>query len=253
MDSVTDKTIRVAWCLSQNFGDALNPYLIEKLTGKRAVYVASGAPTLKYLMVGSILHWAKPPCKAWGAGLARASDPVDPKVEFLAVRGPLTRKIAIHNGASCPEVYGDPALLLPRVYQPKVTRFAKVALIPHYADQELVFNRDWQPEVKLINVFDPPEKVIDDICSCEAVISSSLHGLIAADAYGIPSAWCKLSPEPIGDGTKFKDHLSTVDVDPYPPYSLADVQRLDRIVFRKARVDVTRLLAACPFELIVGV
>lgn len=43
------ESIKVHWCYIDNFGDALNPYLLEKLTGKRS-YIG----TLKSLIIKGI-------------------------------------------------------------------------------------------------------------------------------------------------------------------------------------------------------
>jgi pyruvyltransferase len=36
---------------------------------------------------------------------------------------------------------------------------------------------------------DDYRKFIDELCSCEKIISSSLHGIILAEAYGIPAVF----------------------------------------------------------------
>src|SRR5690606_41422923 len=41
---------------------------------------------------------------------------------------------------------------------------------------------------------DDIEGTIDDMLSCKRIVSSSLHGLILADAYGIPNASARIRP-----------------------------------------------------------
>lgn len=59
----------------------------------------------------------------WGAGVIDDAKelPAHPK-KVLAVRGPLSRKYLLDRGIECPAVYGDPALLVPKVYHPSVTK-----------------------------------------------------------------------------------------------------------------------------------
>lgn len=52
---------------------------------------------------------------------------------------------------------------------------------------------------------------IDEVCECETILSSSLHGCIVADAYNIPNLWTKFTDYRAEDnGFKFRDYyLST--------------------------------------------
>ena len=50
------------WCYSSNFGDALNPYLLNKLSGKKVKYSNSFTPNYKeeiFHLVRSICHFHK--------------------------------------------------------------------------------------------------------------------------------------------------------------------------------------------------
>ena len=60
----------------------------------------------------------------------------------------------------------------------------------------------------LINPTDKWQNVINYICSCKAIISSSLHGLICSDAYNIPNVWLDEFKLQEGD-FKFKDYFAS--------------------------------------------
>jgi Polysaccharide pyruvyl transferase len=205
-----------------NWGDILNPYLIEKLTGIPPKYRAHGQ---RLLAIGSVIRWADDKTNVWGSGLARANETIATGTRFHAVRGPLTRAIILAGGGQCPEVYGDPALLLPYVYTPVPLRSGErepaheLGLILHHnhAVDDLSIGRG----VKVIPIqrigYDGIEAFLNELASCRTIMSTSLHGLIAAHAYGIPTSWATLvgpnSKAVPGDGMKFLDYYQSVGLD----------------------------------------
>ncbi len=58
--------------------------------------------------------------------------------------------------------------------------------------------------------------MIDNILSCEIILSSSLHGLIVADAYNTPSSWIKFSNKVYGNGFKFRDYYASIGYEEDP-------------------------------------
>ncbi|MBW2630769.1 MAG: polysaccharide pyruvyl transferase family protein [Deltaproteobacteria bacterium] len=244
------KKIRVLWCISDNFGDKLNPYLIEKISGKKVKWTRKGSLWKKFLVIGSILNWCDARSIAWGPGVAYKNDYVHPKAKILAVRGPVSREVALRSGNSCPDVFGDPAMLLPEFYFPKKERTFELGIIPHYVDKDSVELKD--ERVNIIDVCQPIETVVDNLLTCKKIISSSLHGLIIADAYNIPAKWVTFSSKVAGDGTKFIDHFLSIGVEPYSPLAigkgLLPVNDLVRLVKPYTiKFDAHRLWQACPF------
>jgi len=240
--------IRALWFSSEkipNFGDKLTPYLIEKFTGEKPFRVNEYCNKAYYMMSGSILNRSSHNAIIFGSGIMKKDEKVIEPKEILAVRGPLTRKRLIELGYICPEIYGDPALLLPLVYEPKITERYKIGIIPHYVDYNYVKNQIGKSNnFLIINIFDPIEKVINDINRCEKTISSSLHGLIVSHAYNKPSLWVKFSDNLAGDDTKFHDYLYSVNVNPYKPFDLKyhtplfeEIEKRFKEEENKARVD----------------
>jgi pyruvyltransferase len=241
--------IRATWCTSGNVGDRITPWLVRKMTGQPAVYVDHRDPIPKVLGCGSILAWSSPTTTVWGAGILSADDQVHPLADIRAVRGPLSRARALACGAECPEVYGDPGWLVPR-YLPHArgSRY-HVGLVPHYVDQFLVdLPKGW----RYLSVFDSFEDFVADLCECEVIVSSALHGIVLADAYGIPSLRMVMGDRIGGDGTKFIDyeqatHRASDRTVPWRHIQrgmpIDVIQRLAEV----GQVDVEPLLAACPF------
>ena len=208
----------------ENYGDLLSKYLVEKISGRKVKWVhPKKQPWYKldktnYLAVGSILPHATKDSIVWGSGIIDRKHQIA-EADFRAVRGPQTRKFLLNLGYQCPEIYGDPALLLPLYYQPKVEKKYKVGIIPHYVDYKLVSKMyERNNEVIVIDLLtDNIEATTDEILSCEIIISSSLHGIIVAHAYDIPAVWVKFTNNIFGDGIKYKDYFESVALPNYQP------------------------------------
>lgn len=52
--------------------------------------------------------------------------------------------------------------------------------------------------------------MVGQIARCRAVLSTSLHGLVVADSFGIPVVWFELEPALWGKDFKFLDYESVV-------------------------------------------
>lgn len=109
----------------KNYGDDLNVYLLRALSDNFVLnFISFKDDTEHLLAIGSIINmYSNKNAIVWGSGVMRPNEPLKEKPKkVLAVRGKLTREYLIKNGVECPEVYGDPALLLPLVYTPRVKK-----------------------------------------------------------------------------------------------------------------------------------
>jgi len=205
----------------KNFGDDLNPFLIKKITGKDVIWknpksqnIIQLCFTRINLAIGSILHFATNNCNIWGSGLIDSDSEFPTKANYFAVRGPQTYKILKRKGCKVNAIYGDPALLLPRFFEIKPQKKYLLGVIPHYTeiDNILETNKLNSDEVKLINLQNDCYEVIEEILACEKILSSSLHGIIVAMAYGIPVKRIQLSDNIYGDGIKYNDFYESVGI-----------------------------------------
>ena len=64
--------------------------------------------------------------------------------------------------------------------------------------------------------------IINQIKECEIIISSSLHGLILADAYEKPSLRFNYSNKLVGGDFKFEDYYSGVGLDSHETIQIDD-------------------------------
>ena len=203
-----------------NFGDMLNPYLIEKLAHKKPRLVNEFCTKNYLIMVGSIMSKVNRHATVWGAGIKYRNERFNKPGKILAVRGPLTGSRMSELGYKTTRTYGDPAMLMPLIYKAQGAKKYKLGIIPHYVDYKKVSQMITNKNLHIINVLDPVEKTIDNINSCSFTITSSLHGLIISHAYGIPSIWVEFSSKLSGDGTKFNDYLLSVNLPAYNPPNL---------------------------------
>src|SRR6056297_1315178 len=205
------------WCNSAppNFGDWIGPDIFKQKRGvwpKLApVYLRpNNAPV--YLTAGSILGSCSVADVAivWGSGIMTKNAQFAAPREIHAVRGPLTAARCRELGYQCPDIFGDPGILLPNFYPKTSGSNFQLGIIPHFVDQKLArLVIDSTPEVKFIDVTKSVADVISDIQSCELLISSSLHGIIISHAFGRPCAWVRFGKTLAGDDTKFHDYYKS--------------------------------------------
>ncbi len=266
--TIWSEHLEFLWFETKNWGDALNPVLIEKLSTLKARGVDinlrlleplaqdSAARTL-YMVIGSVMQYADCQTVIWGAGFTSNYNQFRqaPK-KILAVRGPLSANHSRALGVDCPDIYGDPALLWPRFYQPDVKKSYKLGIIPHHLERNDPILKQFKehPEVLLIDIKTSIDKLVDLVCSCERIASSSLHGLILSDAYNIPSGWIGISDKIPGKDFKFKDYYASIGLPGLEKTHLqtfgskiAIKQIHDLCHAHEVKLDLDRLLEVCPF------
>lgn len=182
-----------------NFGDQISPFIVEQLLNKELYYLDHNIRQKEHskciIAVGSYIQKAYPHTHIWGSGLPTKNSPFSKNItDVHAVRGPLTRDTLIKKGINVPEVYGDPALLMPELYKPTINQelHDKVVVIPHKSNYTKYKEKEEAIDSSKFRLISPKEDwkyVINSIASCKAVLSESLHGLICADAYNIPNLW----------------------------------------------------------------
>lgn len=197
------------WDGHPNFGDDLTPWLLPNYGVLPIHRVATRA---RLAGVGSILEFLPTDWDGviWGSGLMYGEPHALPRARVLAVRGHLTRELI---GAPHDVALGDPGILVARL-RPRPQLRWDVALVPHGHHRShvpfLSLAETAGYRVRVIDVHQTAERVVQEIAASAAVITTSLHGLVTADAYGIPAAWTTLEP-PLGGGAfKFRDYESVV-------------------------------------------
>lgn len=253
---------------STNWGDDINYHFIKHLSKREiAIYfdtpIAMALKRTNYLCIGSTLNYLSTRRSVvWGAGVIDdALELRERPLRIHAVRGPHTRNYLLARGIDCPDVYGDPALLIPYFYRPAVPagrQKGRIGIVPHYSDWSspiLAKIKATQSDVDVIDIVNYGNwtDFVDSIYACDTVFSSSLHGLITAEAFGIANHWIHLSDQVIGNGFKFEDFFSSIGKPTPSSIKLNNASRMKDLAaaysWKQGKLNLKRLLDACPFEI----
>lgn len=195
-----------------NIGDQISPVIVEALSARKVLHV-QGFQKHKLISIGSILAAAREGDQIWGSGLKLKEHAQYLKkakgFKIHAVRGPLTRKAVENVGISCPEVYGDPALLMPIIYPISKIQTNKIGIIPHISQVEELSELVVGTEYEVISPAMHWRLFLKKINSCRLILSSSLHGIILSDAYGVPAIPVKHQSWLSGSPFKFDDYYAS--------------------------------------------
>lgn len=236
---------KVYFQIGLNFGDMLTPALVTHVTGRHATWVPRNAKN-KLLALGSFLYnRIRPGDVVWGTGTDRDVTIDCKSATVLAVRGPRTLSL-LRDADVAGVALGDPGSLMPKIYSPdKTGPTASVGLIPHFLDRDyMVQNYPLQDRrVRHIDVRHPDwRKTIDDIASCDVVVSSSLHGIIVAEAYGVPAIWVQPTTNIPGNYFKFQDYYESTNRSIYPKAWNFSLQHVVKTAESPPRINTTDLL-----------
>jgi pyruvyltransferase len=233
---------RAFWCAgTRNFGDLITPFLLER---GGIIPICDESANAQLAATGSILEEIPDGFSGiiFGSGFLVGDAPRSlPDARVLAVRGALTRDL-LQAPANC--VLGDPGLLAPAYLERTVKRFA-LGIVPHYVDSGnpavRALKSRYPSDISIIDVAAAGgvARAIRNIDECEHIISSSLHGLIIADALGIPCAWTILSERIAKTAFKFFDYCSAFG-DRRDPMEIAGRESLS-VLLSNTRLPASRI------------
>lgn len=202
----------------RNAGDWYSPLICELLSGRAVIYapphrcdlVAAGS-LLQRLNRSHRLHrlGLRRRLHIWGTGSLRAQDRLTGSHHVHAVRGLLTRQRLNAGGERV--ALGDPGLLADRLIEATGAKRHALGVVPHLVERDDAAVRTFlaqHPSASFIDITAPVPTVLEAIAGCERILSSSLHGLIFADAFGIPNHWFVASERLLGGRHKFDDYYS---------------------------------------------
>lgn len=204
------------WKAVPNFGDALSACVVAHLSGREVVHAGPGKADL--FAIGSILQIARrkySEAKAyaqkpiiWGSGLLHAVSSLEflSNIDIALLRGPITASLL---GIKTNQ-FGDPGLLVADIFAPAPSKTHRIGLVPHHSQMEDIRIQGLtrgSEEFLLIDPRQDPATVCRQISACDHIYAASLHGLITADSYGVPSTW--VSPGDQGH-LKYYDYAASI-------------------------------------------
>lgn len=183
-----------------NFGDDLSSVIVSLMLAKMGRTLLDEAVEPRELLaIGSIIHLAKQNAVLWGSGVnGKIPEHFHTyrSLDVRAVRGPYTREwLWEKKRIEAPEIYGDPALLLPVLAGDRLKPEPVVEhiFVPNLNDMLNGVVFDLPPDTTVVSPMQSWHRVVEKIIQARFVSATSLHGVIVAEAFGIPARYVRLT------------------------------------------------------------
>ena len=239
------EVVNLAWWENPfpgNYGDWLTPFIINHYTEGRILFqgLTTRAPKKHMVSLGSVGRFIKSNLVVVGTGVSSFKHALNPKADYVSVRGPHTAELLLQSGGPQVENFGDPGVVLSRILPfTRGETNGRIALVRHYTHL--------QAPVKLPKNFDElsvqishPNDVVDfieQLHQYDSVVTSAMHVLITCQSYGIPCAlvvFKGFEHYVHGDGIKYIDYALGADVpvmSPTPINPKIDMREIKPITF----------------------
>lgn len=203
-----------------NAGDALGAIVTAAIARIPVAHTNARSTARRLATIGTIAQtFSGGTVQLWGTGLDRginiaargqpwAPQP-DTRYMVHALRGPDSGAAFQRQGIDVPGVWGDPGYLAPRLWpEAGSEKTHDLGIVLHLSELEsrgpaagpdpalmrYSLPDVWQGRIRLISMEAPASVAgvagkVAEIVSCRRILTTSLHGLVLADAYGVPAAW----------------------------------------------------------------
>jgi len=213
----SEKKIYLSWWENPypgNYGDWLTPYIFSHYTENRIIFQGLTSRAIKKHIVslGSVGRFIKSNSVVVGTGVSSFKYPLNPKADYVSVRGPHTADLLVQSGGPKIENFGDPGVVLSKILP--LTRGktnGKVALVRHHTHLQapVILPDNFDELSVLLSHPDDIVSFIKKLNEYDSVVTSAMHVLITCHSYGIPCALVvfKGFEEYVhGDGIKYLDY-----------------------------------------------
>ena len=232
---------------SRNFGDHLSSIVVSAMLARRHLSLEDQVVRrTRLLAIGSVMHFAKNGDTVWGSGV-NGKMPLDlltaRDLDFRSVRGPKSAALLRERGHIVPDIFGDPALLVPKLFGQRFAPNPKQdwIFVPNLHDIAGVTD-----DIPFVSPLLGWNHCISRILEAKFVVASSLHGIIIAEAFGIPARFVRLSETE--SPFKYDDYAQgtgRAELTPAPSIQAA----LDMGGHPPIQFDADALMAAFPYDL----
>ncbi len=202
-----------------NLGDMLSPVIVAAFTGSLVKAVPRTWPGKRLVAIGTIGHLQRfGQTTFWGTGIGGTDNhfqvarnfrpPRFTKLSATALRGPFSAAMLRAAGFEGSSIYGDPGLLVSRLWPDlRPTKRYELGVYFHiseatHAAQDATpkpeFRRYDVPQelartVVVRNTYVPAtlsalREKVKEMLECKRILSTALHPLVLAEAYGLPCA-----------------------------------------------------------------
>ena len=227
----SEKKIYLSWWENPypgNYGDWLTPYIFSHYTQNRIIFQGLTSRAIKKHIVslGSVGRFIKSNSVVVGTGVSSFKYPLNPKADYVSVRGPHTADLLVQSGGPKIENFGDPGVVLSKILP--LTRGktnGKVALVRHHTHLQapVILPDNFDELSVLLSHPDDIVSFIKKLNEYDSVVTSAMHVLITCHSYGIPCALVvfKGFEEYVhGDGIKYLDYALGAGVKAVSPTTI---------------------------------
>lgn len=222
-DRPSKDKVRLSWWENPypgNFGDWLTPFIFSHYTEDKIGFqgLTIRASKKHIVSLGSVGRFIKSNSVVVGTGVSSFKHAINPKADFVSVRGPHTADLLVQSGGPKVENFGDPGIVLSKILPlTRGTTNGRIALVRHYTHLQAPIRLPDNFDELSVQISHPEEIInfIETLIQYDSVVTSAMHVLITCQSYGIPCALVvfKGFEEYVhGDGIKYVDYALGADV-----------------------------------------
>ena len=211
-----------------NYGDWLTPFIFNHYTDSKLIFQSLTTQARKKHLVslGSVGRFIKSNSVVVGTGVSSFKHALNPKADYISVRGPHTAELLLQSGGPKVESFGDPAVVLSRILPfSRSETNGRIAFIRHHTHLQAPVKLPKNYDELSVQISHPNDIVafIEKLHEYESVVTSAMHVMITCHSYGIPCAlvvFDGFEDYVHGDGIKYSDYALGAGVAELNPVSI---------------------------------